>query len=231
MKIKNEKKALQMFCNENEEIREDFRHPFVSEKDGGLIYATDGNALLKVDPKLVRGKYPISQIHLSDDWTENRDIVINLDKIEEARKEVVMVEEEVESVSSDYCTCPDCDGYGRVDYYYKNYRGEVFFQSHTCPTCSGEGHIGKKEVKKTGRMIIPKDALFEMRDAYFTVTNLLRAVDALRLMGYNKMRWISKDENFRNVFQVDDGIRLYLIEYFISKEKGAEDKNITIIDL
>ena len=48
MKIKNEKEALQMFCSKDEEIREDFLHPFVSEKDGGLIYATDGMVLLKM---------------------------------------------------------------------------------------------------------------------------------------------------------------------------------------
>ena len=57
MKIKNEKEALQMFCEEENDYRDKFKKPFVNEKDGGRIWATNGHILLMDDPKLTRCKY------------------------------------------------------------------------------------------------------------------------------------------------------------------------------
>ena len=54
MKLKNERKVLQMFCDEDS-WRDTFQHPWVNELDEGRVWATDGHALLIVDRHLTRG--------------------------------------------------------------------------------------------------------------------------------------------------------------------------------
>ena len=54
MKLKNEKEALQMFCDNENGLRPLMTKPFKNERDEGRVWATDGHVLLIVDPKLTR---------------------------------------------------------------------------------------------------------------------------------------------------------------------------------
>jgi hypothetical protein len=64
MKIKNEKKAMQMFCSEDTYLRKQLTRPFINSVYDGKVIATDGYVLLIVDKKLLRCKYETDSLKI-----------------------------------------------------------------------------------------------------------------------------------------------------------------------
>ena len=74
MKLKNEKEALQMFCDKEDGLRPLMTKPFKNERDEGRVWATDGHVLLIVDPKLTRCKYETGRLGLPTFNDDNCDM-------------------------------------------------------------------------------------------------------------------------------------------------------------
>ena len=137
MKIKKEKQALQMFCDNNA-LRETYNSPFFNEADNGRLMATEGHMLIIVDPKLLRGKYKKFSQRLPD-FDFNRcdtNITVPFAAIEDAYNKFELIPEKVtrDGQSSE---CPECDGSGQVEYEYTDSNGDTHYKECDCPICMG----------------------------------------------------------------------------------------------
>lgn len=210
MKLKKEKQALQMFCNEESYV-EMYHAPFVNDKDNGRILATNGIVMIVVDPKYVRGKYMHFSQRLPDyDYRRNDiDKFIPFSVIEKAYNTFNLIPEKM-SKDGQSADCPECDGHGTVEYEYRDRWGNLHYQQCTCPECEGSGKRADFELVETGRMILPDDSTFQLKDQIVSAEILWKVVTALRLMGFNSMR-LKSQQNHGNLFEVCDGITVLIM--------------------
>lgn len=217
MKIKNEKKALRMFCNESS-FAERYRNPFINDMDNGRLVATDGYVMALIDPKLIRCKYPHIDQRLPNLDYERCDIgqTIRFADIEAAFNLFPLIPEKV-TKDGKPCECPECDGTGRVEYMYEDTAWHEHYIDGECPICHGTGMRDDFELVETGRMLLPESCTFGLEDQIFDARLLMRVIEGLRLMGYDRMTWKSK-QDFANIFSVCDGITVAVMAASDEKE-------------
>lgn len=217
MKIKNEKKALRMFCNESS-FAERYRNPFINDMDNGRLVATDGYVMVLIDPKLIRCKYPHIEQRLPNlDYLRN-DIgqTIRFADIEAAFNLFPLIPEKV-TKDGKPCECPECDGTGRVEYMYEDTAWHEHYIDGECPICHGTGMRDDFELVETGRMLLPESCTFGLEDQIFDARLMMRVVEGLRLMGYDSMTWKSK-QGFANTFSACDGITVAVMTVLDEEE-------------
>lgn len=210
MKIKNEKKALQMFCSDDEVFRKQLTRPFINESHDGKVMATDGYVLLIVDRKLLRCKYETYKLKISQQGYKPISTPISFAAIDDAYNQLELVPEEVSEDGKDK-DCPECCGVGKVDFVYYAENGETYYHECDCPICEGTGIRDDYVPVKTGRMLIPFGAVFIMHNSYFDARRVWKAVTALRLMGFEQITWVGESETSMNRFEVCDGMQLLLM--------------------
>ena len=210
MKIKNEKKALQMFCETNA-LRETYNSPFFNEADGGRLMATEGHLLILVDRKLLRGKYKqFSQRLPAFDFNRcDTNITVPFSAIEAAYNKFDLEPEKV-TTDGQSIECPECDGSGEVEYEYTDNDGHTYYKDCDCPICMGTGQRNDYELVETGRKILPKESTFTLAGSYVKAEYLWRIVTALRLMGFESMV-LQSQQRGSNIFRVCDGITVLLM--------------------
>ena len=210
MKLKNEKEALQMFCDKENGLRPLMTKPFKNERDEGRVWATDGHVLLIVDPKLTRCKYETGRLGLPTFNDDNCDNLITFDRIEEAFAKFELVPE-MKIEKGEDIECEECEGTGEVEWEFTDSHGHTYYETHDCPCCDGSGEKAEQKKVPTGRMILPKFALFDFDGATFDASIIMRAVEALRKMGFTEMRQRVKVCNAGNIFHIADGVRLVIM--------------------
>lgn len=205
MKIKNEKEALRMFCNENSFV-ERYRNPFINDRDNGRLMATDGLIMVLINPKLLRCKYPHfwQRLPILDYGRNDIGQTIRLADIEAAFNLFPLIPEKV-GKDGKSCDCPECHGTGSVEYMYEDSNWHEHYISDVCPICHGTGMRDDFELVETGRMLLPESCTFGLEDQIFDARLMMRVVEGLRLMGYDSMTWKSK-QSHANIFSVCDGI-------------------------
>lgn len=225
MKIKNEKEALQMFCEEENDYRDKFKKPFVNEKDGGRIWATNGYILLMVDPKLTRCKYTAFSQNRLNVGEVNTDRQIKFSEIDKAYMKFKLVEE-VKSETGDDIECKDCDGEGEVEYSYHARNGRTYYETHECPICQGTGVVPDCKMIPTGKMLLPRYTYYKFGEATFDAATVMQAVKGLRKMGFESMTHRVSSERGINLFSVAEGIELIVntIIYDRMQEKSQRIK-------
>jgi hypothetical protein len=124
MKLKNEKKALQMFCNEDS-FKDAYRQPFINDKNNGRVIASDGYIMALVDPKLLRCKYKHMEQRMPNYDLERKDFatVVEFANFDKAYNRLALIPEKV-SKDGKPEECPECDGSGEVKYEYKDSNGK-----------------------------------------------------------------------------------------------------------
>ena len=93
MKIKNEKKALQMFCSEDTYFRKQLTRPFINSVYDGKVIATDGYVLLIADRKLLRCKYETDTLKIPHQSYKPISIPISFKAIDDAYNQLELVPE------------------------------------------------------------------------------------------------------------------------------------------
>lgn len=210
MKIKNEKKALQMFCSKDTVLHQKLARPFINELYDGKVIATDCYLLLIVDPKLLRCKYETDQQQIPRMSCKRICVPIDFKAVDEAYEQLEKIPEEV-SEDGEPKECPECAGSGTVDWEYIDSHGSTHYKDATCPICDGTGEREDYVPVKTGRMILPEYSAFLMGQTYFNANFVMRAVEALRLMGFESMTWVGDSVNGMNRFNVCDGVDLVIM--------------------
>ena len=210
MKIKNEKKALQMFCSDDKIFRKQLTRPFINESYDGKVMATDGYVLLIVDKKLLRCKYETDKLKIPQQSCKSISIPISFAAIDDAYNQLELEPEEVSEAGKDK-DCPECLGEGKVEFEYNAENGKTYYHECDCPICEGTGVLEDYVPIKTGRMIVPDGSVFLMKNCIFDVKRVMKVVEALRLMGFEQMTWVCEDEADANFFNVCNGMQLVLM--------------------
>ena len=211
MKIKNEKKALKMFCSEDTIFRKQLTRPFIDDLYDGKVIATDGYVLLIVDRKMLRCKYETDSLKIPPQQSYKPiSIPISFAAIDDAYNQLELVPEEVSEDGKDK-DCPECLGEGKVEFEYNAENGETYYHLCNCPICDGTGIREDYVPVKTGRMLVPKGSVFIMHRTYFDVRRVWKVIEALRLMGFEQMTWVGESETGMNWFEVCNGIDLVLM--------------------
>lgn len=225
MKIKNEKEALMMFCEQENQIRQIFINPFANENDGGNIWATDGRVLLIVDRKLTRCKYQSLTLRKPEVCADNIDRKISFAEVEKAYKKFKLVEE-MQTESGESIECEECDGDGTVEYEYYARNGRTYHYEHECPVCLGSGTVKESLQIPTGRKVLPKAAFYVFGGVTFNAHVIMRVVEGLRKMGFDSMIHKASGKVGANRFQICDGIELIIMasNYMYEKEKPQKVK-------
>jgi hypothetical protein len=224
MKLKNEKKALQMFCNEDS-FKDAYRQPFINDKNNGRVIASNGYIMASVDPKLLRCKYKHMEQRMPYYDFERKDFatVVEFANFDKAYNRLALIPEKV-SKDGKPEACPECDGSGEVKYEYKDSNGKIHYKYCYCPICYGTGKRDDYELVETGRMILPKNCTFQLGDQIIDAYDMTRIVTALRLMGFERMTWKSRQHN-ANIFEVCDGFTVLIISRM---KKGNSHKRIKL---
>ncbi len=217
MKIRNEKKALQAFCSDDE-LRTVLRSPFFCEPTGE-VRASDGQIMLMVDPKLLRCKYA------ANDYgaklmipAPNSNTIVTLDDIEEAFNQFELIPEMVDE-KGDECECPACEGEGKVQWEFTDPDGKTHYMEDDCPVCDGTGEAVEHHKVPTGRMLPPSDAVLVIDGVRFAASNIMKAVEGLRLLGCKQLRHVVTLKGSANLFAVQDGIRMLVMPCFHERGK------------
>lgn len=219
MKIKNEKEALQMFC-EKEALWAKHTAPFYYSDLCDKLIALNGHILIEVDSNLVRGKYKTIQVSerienvMNQKYNVNKTIPFeNLDKVFDKMMFIKNSEEDKGKI------CPVCNGEGRVDWRYRNYT-----KQDPCPMCDGTGELHTAETKKRWQHPYRR-SIIDLYGVWFEQGLMMRVVKALRLMGFESMVWRHKEKEKGNIFEVCEGVRVLIMP--ISKRNSFEDGMIT----
>ena len=224
MKLKNEKEALQKFCSDDD-FRVKLKYPFINEKDNGRLTATDAHIMLMVDTSLLRCKYKSQEVTVPNVESENCNRIVRFADIDAAYNRFKLVPE---MVAKDGGTdeCPECDGTGTVEYEYTDNEGNTHYHEEDCPICEGDG---KRDVEMvpTGRMLLPEKSLFRIDGVTFEARELWKAVEGLRLMGFEQMTWQTAKENRANRFDVCEGVTFLIMPFhYCEDEKGVVTEEI-----
>lgn len=227
MKLKNEKEALQMFCDDDS-FRETNRQPIINDKDNGRVMASEGHIMALVDPKLLRCKYKHMEQRMPNFDYERKDFAVYVDfaNFDKAYNQFALIPEKVTKDGKPK-ECPECDGRGEVEYEYTDSDGNTHYRYYDCPICDGTGERDDYELVETGRMILPNNCTFQLGDQIIDAYYMTRIVTALRLMGFERMTWKSK-QNGANIFEVCDG---FIVLIMSRLEKGDSHKRIDINSL
>ena len=210
MKIKNEKKVLQAFCQNDDELRSVFNSPFFFEPTGE-VRAGDGHIMLMVDPKLLRCKYTTNDFGTKLTIPrQNSNTIVKLDDIEEVFNQFELIPEMVDE-EGDECECPACEGEGTVQWEFTDPDGETYYMDEDCPVCDGTGEAVEHHKVPTGRMLPPYDAMFVIDGVRFPACYMMKAVDGLRLLGCKELRHTVALTDQANLFAVQDGIRMLVM--------------------
>lgn len=126
-------KFLDNFCDSS---RERFSSPFLN---GDYVVATDTHALVVVNKEEVESDDPLKEsekdyiaIVESGKGDEVRNITFTYNELLDALKQVEI------SADNEHL-CPDCDGYGEVDFEYHSTHDYEYTMRGECPVCNGTG--------------------------------------------------------------------------------------------
>lgn len=209
MKLKNEKRGLQLFCAENDEVREWWEKPFTNPLDENRIWATNAHIFIRVDNNLTRGKYESHEQFLPPLHGEECDITIPISAIEEAMKELPMIAE-TRIEKGDEIECPECEGTGEVTWTYEDEDGNEYYMDADCPVCDGTGRTDEKKEVPTGRMIPEKNTNIVIAGVWYDAKYIKNVIDGLRLLGFSSMRQVHRAEEGGNVFEVTAGVEVWI---------------------
>jgi len=86
--------------------------------------------------------------------------------------------------------CPDCDGYGFVDYKFSDYKGNTHKEDMTCPTCENENEWLKIINRKTGEEVDRFFKLFRIKDSLIDVELFEKLVKTAEILSVEKIKLV-----------------------------------------
>lgn len=142
------KDLLQSFCA-TDDIRPKLAAPFTSH---GKVCASDTRNAIIIDSELVPWASEYAQREefgkVLLDIAHNYNWRITLADVNDAVSKIPLADEEIDNRE----TCPECDGYGEVEWSYEDKDLHTHHEYHECPVCDGSGYIGR--IVKSGKQIL-----------------------------------------------------------------------------
>jgi hypothetical protein len=218
MRLKNERKGLLKFCGVDDKLRPVLQKPFINKNFNDEMWASDGHLLLMIRKGICRGKYREESEKFNKRISVkpvNCNRIVDFKNIDEACSRFELVPE-MKKIS-DEKPCPECHGKGIVTWHYNGYDLE-----DDCPVCEGYGTIDDDCWEKTGRMIPPPESFLRIDGTVFFTHTITKAVEGLRLMGFEKMVHTVSVDTYANMFKVADGVDLLIMPVCMSSMHGDE---------
>ena len=206
-KFKNEAELLATFSNPNYPGCEQYRHPFLNERNG-QVWATDGHVLISVAPHRLSGDYP--KLKLGDPVgfaVHTCDMTVTMSMLEETLASVPKIKEQIEVQPAR--ECEECDGTGEVMWEYTDGGLRVHQMEAVCPVCDGKGIFEKAVYKETGRTIPDQKARIEVGNAIILVRDIQRMVSAMEFFHADSVRLV-RDE-CQTTWVIDEDIFIILM--------------------
>lgn len=218
MRLKNERKGLMKFCGVDDNLRPVLQKPFINKNFDDEVWASDGHLLLIIQKGIYRCKY-----HEESEKFKNRipvkpvncNSIVDFKNIDEACSRFKL-EKELKKVGKEK-ECPECHGKGVVTWHYKSYDLE-----DDCPVCDGYGTTDDDCWVETGRMILPRESFLRIDGIVFSARIIIKAVEGLRLLGFEQMQHTVSVDTDANMFRVADGVDLIITPVCMSSMSGYE---------
>ena len=213
---------LENFCDST---RERFCSPFLN---GDYVVATDTHILVVVNKEEVESDDPLNvsekdyvEIVERGKGDEVKNITFNYNDLLDALKQV-------EISADNNHLCPDCDGYGEVDFEYHSTHNYEYTMRGECPVCNGTGinsdflylHKVTGWFDKTLTAIETCGILFNPK----YIDGLIRMMDEL---GITTCTMESGGHNKACLFILNDKVKFYMMPIF----KSDTIENIIHIEL
>lgn len=214
-----------MFCSEDDWLRPFCHKPFYPESEPSRLMATNSIMMLLVDKSIVSGKYDTQKMKVPRFRNDSLNKTVRFEDIEAAYNRFALIPEMVAADGKDD-ECPECDGSGTVEYEYTcDTTGRTYYHEDDCPVCEGSG---KRDVEMvpTGRMLLPPKTFFCMEGVVFKAELLWKAVEGLRLMGFESFVWQTAASNTANVFDVAEGITFVIMPSHIAQGETGYDVEV-----
>ncbi len=222
--FKNEAELLATFSNPNYPGCEQFRHPFLNERNG-QVWATDGHVLISVNPIRLNGDYPKLKLGEPVDFAvRSCDLTVTMSMLEETLASVPKIKERIEVQPAS--ECEECDGTGEVMWEYTDGGLRVHQRKDTCPVCDGKGIFQEAVYKETGRTIPDPKAKIEVGNAILLVRDVQKLVGAMDFFRADSVHLV-RDES-QTTWIIDEDIFIILMTVFKNNDpvtrlkKGGE---------
>lgn len=208
--FKNEAELLATFSNPNYPGCEQYRHPFLNERNG-QVWATDGYVLISVDPHRLSGDYPKLKLGEPVGFGKRTcDLTVTMSMLEETLASVPKIKEQIEVHPAR--ECEECDGTGEVMWEYTDGCLKVHQMEAVCPVCDGRGVFTKAVYKETGRTIPDPKAKIEVGNAILLVRYVQKLVSAMEFFRADSVHLVC-DES-QTTWIIDEDIFIIIMPVF-----------------
>lgn len=209
-KFKNEAELLATFSNPNYPCCEQYRHPFLNERNG-QVWATDGYVLISVAPHRLSGDYPKLKLGEPVGFTKRTcDLTVTMSMLAETLASVPKIKEQIEVQPAR--ECEECDGTGEVMWEYTDGGLKVHQKEAACPVCDGRGVFTKAVYKETGRTIPDPKAKIEVGNAILRVRYVQKLVSAMEFFRADSVHLVC-DES-QTTWIIDEDILIIIMTVF-----------------
>lgn len=207
-KFKNEAELLATFSNPNYPGCEQYRHPFLNERNG-QVWATDGHVLISVAPHRLSGDYPTLKLGEPDGFTIHTcDLTVTMSMLEKTLASVPQIKEQIEEKPA--IKCEECNGTGEVLWEYRSLL-RTHHMEHICPVCDGIGIFEKAVYKETGRTVPDPKARILVGKATLQARDIQRLVNAMKFFGADSVRLLRDEEERPTKWVIDQDIFIILM--------------------
>ena len=204
-KTMSDKLHLIMVMKENI-ITKERLEPFVLKDDpreilnkvfrqNGYVVASDGHILIRVPEGRVKDAdhIPVQDLpHINSILPSETPLDIPLTKS--------LIKKKIEEAPTvaDKLKCKDCEGSGKVEWYYDDKEGCQHTDTFKCPVCKGKGYVSE-----TGRMIPDPRQLFSLADGLMDAECLDNIVKVMDVFKVTKVCIRASDE-YKIMFTIGD---------------------------
>ena len=216
---------MQMFCA-SEDVRLWMTKPFLN-KCYDKVWATDGHAVLMVNPEVCNAKYDmlsksltcLEAIRKQDDGP-----ILTVQDMKQLLTRFPREEEMEKSCKKK--PCPECHGDGTVTWHYLSGR-QSYSAEYNCPECDGRGVIVEETLHPTGRMLLAQDVAVRIGNSLFRALEIERLWKAADMIGVSEVRLLHlpKPNTLGTdgaLLSLSPDIHLLLASFFVEDESKIE---------
>lgn len=162
-RINNEQELLELFCDPDNVSA--FKQKPYYEMQHKKVFATNGLILIMMNPNMVSESYEeIEKPFIYKVFCDSMEGYFTFESLKKVFESFEMEEEQ--ELKEKGRECEECNGFGEVEWEYRDQYGEIHFCYRDCPVCDGEGKA-EDVFESTGFMIPVDDSIVRIGKSFF----------------------------------------------------------------